>query len=200
MHIYWSFSCNLLICTFPSISLPALPRASLSCKISEIFRPNNHCRANALDEGPGTKDPVAPIGFKGRRIENFAHRGEEENRWEHFPQLSLPLPFLLSSSQLGIPNIRYDIRRDPVYQRLCMTRKKGLKMLRPSPWQKEAKEIIHRGTRSMSNTFLIKQLLLLPFLSADNSEFPACGNTPTVRTLCTQIILEILHALHCRTR
>ena len=115
MHIHiFVFSCNLLICTFPSIFLPALPRPSLSCKISEIFRPNNHCRANAPDDGPGTKDPVAPISFKGRRIENFAHRGKEENRWEHFPQLSLPLPFLLPSSQLGIPNIRYDIRWDTV--------------------------------------------------------------------------------------
>ena len=75
MHIHiFVFSCNLLICTFPSIFLPALPRPSLSCKISEIFRPNNHCRATALDDGPGTKDPVAPIGFKGRRNENFAHR------------------------------------------------------------------------------------------------------------------------------
>ena len=82
MHIciYWSFSCNLLTCTLPSIFLPALPRPSLSCKISEIFRPNNHCRATALDDGPGTKDPVAPISFKGRRNENFAHRGKEENR------------------------------------------------------------------------------------------------------------------------
>ena len=81
MHInIFVFSCNLLICTFPSIFLPALPRPSLSCKISEIFRPNNHCRANAPDDGPGTKDPVAPISFKGRRNENFAHRGKEENR------------------------------------------------------------------------------------------------------------------------
>ena len=132
MHIHiFVFSCNLLICTFPSIFLPALPRPSLSCKISEIFRPNNHCRANALDDGPGTKDPVAPTGFKGRRNENFAHRGKEENRWEHFPQLSLPLPFLLSSSQLGIPNIRYDIRWDPVKDWICMTRKKMVENATP---------------------------------------------------------------------